>query len=775
MIDGIGEQHNSARDFSRDYFAHGCLTNAAGLDRLTSPLTAINQHALFDAARRWSQYVRMVPRQQLIAYAVIGGKSVLWFRRYSLATGAETSRVPIANGTVERARRYEVSGADPEVDFIDYNGVVYGPGDKFVGISGVEWWSEYGSPVVSLLNPGQLSTPAGNDGWYAIADAIALTAPKNGWSNRWLLGVEFHAYHSSESSLWKPPAYSDYFAIGNRCHFYSPEIANDDPLLWHTAFGQRIPGGTSGGVLNAESPSGWNYARLDGGSGSGHVNHITPGGTKWPTAEEAAKFYRSCRIYEPDIEIEEAVSAIENGEEVIRVTLLGRLHNTSGHEGGAPASIDRDLSSWDADAVAAEPYRTAENGLRAYLLHAQTGRNFVAIAGDDAANSMVQALTDNPFASIYPLVCLTKLIPEPYDDGNDSQDTHDTPLWHDAMCQIETYLAAMCEGYVDPSSTADRNGCAPYTVEGVPMDCAHLDLGLFDYSFETLCHAAFGRKWIGSMPTTATRLLRSVETRPDGPQEFGPLPTTRLSAEVFNQYSSAVNLLTMLRVMLPWKLESRYRMLTSPRRRLMGVEGSTACGDSDCGASGKFAFSGSAPAADIPNVDWNDWADVGPGGLVDAATQASLGDQCLDFAYWALGTDRRITEFRFVPINSAMLDAVPPAWRDMVEFGANVSSLFCRMDVRSVQEVDTGTEMDCGATSMDCTFTQRNTWAAECVWLPSGTLDCGPSAPPSWFYINKRAVGGSYTIDCSGGSGFAAWLRPLTNLDVAIVIPLTDA
>jgi len=77
-MDGIGSQHTDAREFSDDFFARGCLVNAAGLEGTWTPVSAINQHAIYDAARRWSQYVRMVPRTQLVGYAVEDGKSILW-------------------------------------------------------------------------------------------------------------------------------------------------------------------------------------------------------------------------------------------------------------------------------------------------------------------------------------------------------------------------------------------------------------------------------------------------------------------------------------------------------------------------------------------------------------------------------------------------------------------------------------------------------------------------------------------------------------------------
>jgi hypothetical protein len=220
--DGSGKDENQSRLIGENYFRYGCITNVHGAAGLVDHFDGVvNTNAVFDSARRLSQCIRMIPRQQFTAYAVQDGKSILWFKRY-----------------------------------VDLDGATI---DMFKGIA-----------------PG-----AGE------ADGIRHVAPDEGWTNEWLMGVQLKAYKNltntpmgynadhgvvapttldydpNNSSLWKPDAYSDYFAFSNRCLFYSPEIANDPALLSHTSFGNRVPG-RFGGVLAPEAPSGWNYAPLSG-------------------------------------------------------------------------------------------------------------------------------------------------------------------------------------------------------------------------------------------------------------------------------------------------------------------------------------------------------------------------------------------------------------------------------------------------------------------------------------------------------------------------------
>lgn len=755
-MDGIGAQFTDASELDA-YFDLGCLVNQSGRDGVTSPPSAINQHAIYDAARRWSWCIRMIPRTQLVGYAVEGGKSVLWFTREAAAGGAAPGRVEVASGDIEPAAIYEVEGTTPGIDFVDYDGITWQPGERFTG-GGSDDFTAYGDATVWRLIPGQMYTPAGQDYWDGIADRIAAVAPPQGWSNRWVMGFQFRAYHPSESSLWKPGAYSDYFPFTNRCHFGSPEIGADPSWLWHTSYGLKA----SGVPLSPESPSGYNYGRLDETYfGRTHVNEIRSGDAGYPDAATRQRYYKSCRLYEPDIEVESAVTVEEDGSSLVKVTMVGRLHNTSGETGGAPSSISRDMSGWVGATIAAEPFRTAENALRLYLLHASTGANFDPTYGDQAAHSPIPTWADNPYASIYPLVLLTRLVPEPHPDANTRQDKHDTPIYHDVLFLTETYLRAMCEGFVDPDSTFYRNECH-VEGEGIPATCTFQDFGIYDYTFESLCLAAFGGRWFGCMASEETEYTEESQTRPDKPRGHGPPPNTRVTAELVNQMAEAVDRLNHVRLMLPWQIARNYSLYVGAGTNVPRESGMADCGADDCGASGQIVISGVAqPATTLVSATGDD-------GVIWAYTRMGFDDGCHASGGWSFSADRRVQTYEFSPVDPDIVYAFPPEWRDMVETGAGVATLCCLTTGISYQrEAEVNTSCFEGSA---CKFEQVNDYATSCVFATRGTLDHGEHAPTGLSFMIRAG----WVTECRAGAGRNTWLVPLTNLDMVLVVPVVD-
>jgi hypothetical protein len=345
---------------------------------------------------------------------------------------------------------------------------------------------------------------------------IAHTAPPRGFTNQWMMGFQLKAYHPSESSIWKPSAFSDYFTFSDRCHFYHPSYVSD--LQQHFDYGATLS-------LAPEAAPGYRYAKGTNND-PGNVDR-----------------YKSCRIYDPDIEVESAEELTEGGVGVVKVTLTGRLH----HADGAASSIARDVTTWNVTALRAEAYRSTENAIREYLVWANTGQNAIAgKPGDSAVFSGVDSLSDNPFGTVFPTIILTKLMPVPFLDGNSTQDAVDTPLVHDTLTQAELYLRAICEGYID-GRTSEEYACQ----SGISS--------WYDYTFQNLCFDAFRGQWLSPLASEQTPLTLEKDTRPDRPQAFGPWPNTLTSAEVWNQFANAVNLLTRVRVMLPMKFEAESR------------------------------------------------------------------------------------------------------------------------------------------------------------------------------------------------------------------------
>lgn len=507
--EGEGRNENGSRLVGDNYFATGVLNNIHGATMPTSALNAVNTNAVFEAGRRMSQWVRCIPRTAILDYAVIGGKSVVWFSRYRTAAGAtvdQFNEIAPSDQSISRilpGYQYIAHGS------VRYNKVNYPDGTIFTGVFGVS------------------SLESGDAKEYEGIRAIAPPSPDGrnpGETNEWIFRLETMAYNESTSSIHKPEVFGDYFALNNRCQWYSDEITGflQPDMVDHFAYGQSNP------LLLAEAPSGYNYAK--GTNNPGQARFL-------PNPND---FFKSCRIYEPDDEIESITMDGEN----VKVVFKSRFH----HCESAPGSIAKGgatagLGGWDLTALSNEEYRTRENAIRDYL--SRSARECPKRLGDCAISSIrgsdavdtggVWDVDTGLHGSCFPHFFFTKLVPLVYSDANNEQNIQDSRITMDAYHQMELYLRSMCEGWMDKTSSEAR-GCT--SEEGC----------LVDWSFENLCFEAFGGRWIGFMSETK---------RPDNPEGYGPLPNTLIETVMHNRLASCVNLLKRARLEAPLQVESR--------------------------------------------------------------------------------------------------------------------------------------------------------------------------------------------------------------------------
>lgn len=461
-----------------------------------------------------------------------------------------------------------------------------------------------------------------------LSPLVGLThaAPENGLTNEWVVDVELRPYDEDSASLFKPDAYTDYFSFINRCHFYSNTMPTDPDLLWHVSYDESP-------VISPESPPGWNYATVRGG----YLNTLDCAGD--PTCEEfRLGFYKSCRIYEPPVEVE-SVTIV--GSEV-KVTLTGRLH----HCDEAPADIARDVGTWDTTALRAEPWRSAENGVREYLVKVsggldctRPGGSYQAPGGNSAIDAPIWADPGRPYGACYPTFRWTKLIPKPYSDGNDVQNPVDTRFTHDAFTQMELYLRAMCEGYVDGELTIE---------EACLADAATL----YDYTYERLCYVAFGSTLMDLLPAIGVG--------------HGPLPNTRALAATFNQFSSAVNLLTRVRVMLPIRLQCNASSV-DVLENIVAYDGSGSPTDCNVTGSAYAEVSSTSPEdLEFPDINWTDCSGEIQGSLTIRFTGNCSG------TLWELKKTTSAAKLRYAFNDEDFREAIPETWRDQFEDGPGV-------------------------------------------------------------------------------------------------------
>jgi hypothetical protein len=612
-IPGSGLITDNAREIGEQYFRSGAIVPGPGLPLEES---IISTNAVFDAARRMSQCVRILTRDHILAYAVEDGKSILWVRTGNRINrngfiGIAPPGDPVASGSILENVQYSCREGE-----VWYNGVKYAAGDPFTGIKGV-------------------STYAGNTVYQH--DSILHDAPPEGYSNEWVIDFQFKPYNLSESSIWKPSAYSDYYAFSNRCHFYHQAM---NP--WNAPIQQQFNYGSS--IAYApEAASGYNYVN--------GTNTILCDPLDTACEDERLARYKSCRVYEPPVEIESATNDTLNGFPCLKLTFTGRFH----HSDTAPSSITNDVTTWDGATIEAEGYRTTENAIRQYIIWANTGRNTPLAVGDYAVGSQILLATDMPFGAIFPHIFLLQLIPKPYEDGNDKQDRRDTPLFHDTLSQVELYLRAMCEGYVD-GRTSEEYACQ----SGIA--------GNYDYSFPNLMFDATSGKWASSLGWTESDWLASDEIRADRPQGFGPYPNTLAASQVFNQLSQGFNLLTKVRVALPFKLEAQtlQDVFTNPA----GVAAKQGDGDpADCSAGEtNFYYVGGVPDGEATTVTVPWFDNTGANGTVAVAfaSNPSYLTHCIGSNY-GIGTTRRTDEYQYSLVDPDAENAIPEAWRDMID------------------------------------------------------------------------------------------------------------
>ena len=629
-VDGAGDTCEFSRDISDDYQINGVIRSHLGHVALPGSLTAINSNAVFDAARRLSQCVRMMPAAQLAGYALENGKSVIWFQRYArgmshatpidLFEGIAPGRNQVMTGEIVWGRLYVVRGSVGQA--IAYAGRRYGVGQSFTGRS----------DVAEFTGGGQV--------WEA--DGVRSVAEPQGWSNRWLLGVQLLPYRESESSIWKPSAYGDYLGMMDRCVFGDPAIALDKVVVKHVAYGNRTT--SPAAVLTPEMPESHRYMPTPLAlSAGGRANRAlcTVGDTVCESARR--DFYSSCRLFEPWPEVE---SCVMDGD-LVKVTLQGRIH----HHSGAPGTIDRDPSTWNLTTLRAESYRTWENGLREMIIHNTTGTNASVKLGDESWNSPIQGETDRPWGSIWPHFDFVKLVPEPWMDGNDDSDEADTPMVPDIFPQLEIYIRASCEGFVDGQTSAANA-------------CAYGAVGLYSYTFENLCFEAFGGRWFKTIGSAATSEVGSEETRPDKPQGFGPLQWTMPFAETAAQFSQALNLLTEFRVMIPASLQMRTgsgleQVGGVPVRNGANAFAGAGTWEAAAGSGSDFAIVYDGPFPSPGISAWSAWADstmeiVTAGGGIDLIGATPI----------VSGNTSQI-QYRWEAIGDAIY-AIPDQFQDML-------------------------------------------------------------------------------------------------------------
>ena len=632
----------------------------------------------------------------------------------------------ILPGAIRWGRSYQVSATSGAVT---YNAKQYTNGQRFVGAKSILGYTFTGDATV-----------------YE-ADGIRHTAEPQALTNEWLVGFQFKGFNNNEESLWKPDAYGRYFSFSERCHFYpNPNTPPLDPLARrHFAYGSRF-------WLAPEAPTGYRYAS--------QLNKMQCNEGDTDCIDKRRSFFRSCRIYEPDLEIEKAeISGSPEGGE-IKITLTGRLHTTP----TAAASFGRDPNTWNSSALRTEAFRSVDNALREWLYFKATGINPSIKIGDSAANSPVFLGFDAPWGTVMPHIFLTQLIPSPYTDTNDTQDEADTPFWHDTVQQAEMYLRVICEGYVDGATSAEY-GCE----EGL--------YAVYDYTFEALCFDAFGERSILTMPSRATSLTKAKDTRPDRPIGYGPLPNTLAAAETFNLFARAINKLDTVRVILPYEFEARY---INGETEINVTATNPDLVARDCVHKPGFPgviWTGTPPGPTVSTPTAWEQADVAEAAVLAQfrIDNSSPQGYVCNGAQWTIHASKNNTEFRWKLVDPDAMEAIPPAWRSQVQTdGAFLAWYTTSIENQTAVPTDITNAATCNgstgwwhvAGASYLTFVKNSNSTAVCGFFSnSGTI-----SPPS---LGTQTLGAGYSLGvCPVNARNGVILQPIPTDGIAMRIPL---
>jgi hypothetical protein len=642
-----GKVFERARQVWEEYAASGMITNLEAsevreeIGAEGDGIAIASLSSFCEAARDFSQEMaRLHGPDNLRAYAVENGVSVLYFKRHGGALNAdlfagmapdleEASRIFAGTEYIVRT----LFGAAPS-GTVTYHGANYAGGQRFIGVAGAETFSKSDGSNLVVME------------WEGIKRPFTSEHKARGESREWVTLPEFKPY-SVPGGTFDEIDFGRKTVLNNRCLFGSFEIGGDShsALNIHLVFGVDH---ASVGPIGWEAPADYTYAE---GTNHGFATEVRP------TEEQRVAFYKSCPVFRTPYRMASVRSqwnAAYNDEEV-RIEYTTRWQNVD-----APAAIDRDRATWDWDnlinqgvATYGWATRTDENAVMEYLLktvgdpsgYGQCRRRI----GDVSNGQTIYLLYDNLWGSCVPHFLSVGLLPLPVEDGNEVQQPKtDTRATTKRFVQAEWYLWAMSGGFLD-QEVSEQVACT------LPLGRS----GLIDFTYSNLIFRATGgqRRWIS--------VVGNAE-RPDHPEGFGPGEVTPFRADVFNIYVAAVNLLNKARLMMPSIIQIRQH-----QTRVFSPTGVGFGRTDSCTLGAAVALVTDAVPAGAPEVgmgEWMDWngpisADIGQA-LVACFDDGLGGD-----LQWGLLISGGWMEWRLQASDAAIWNMVPADVRELVDSG----------------------------------------------------------------------------------------------------------
>lgn len=506
-----------------NYYKFGVAYTLRKDARLYQNDSYVSANPVYESIRKFiSSNIKMADRVTLVDYEINSGKSVLYFLRY--AYGMKNTGVDIFRGLgpsvtqvgnramvgsnieqfipIVKGKRYIVLdiGGD-KTNYVLYKNsttsvVKYSHGQILTG-SDFYYVSSYSSPTVGVYeldgitsenfissSPKLKIKPDGKNEQYSNGNI----------SNEWSMFMSYNLYHWSNSSYWKPEMYGDVMgALNARCLTSSDALENNRATSRNIKL--HLANVTSRPLdipLIVEGPSGYSYienANTDlSKTGNSDPNYIK-------------NFTASCKIYKAPYKILSAtrVNQYDPSCEIIKITLDTRL--TPPNINGSPATfsgkVSENLSDYINKANSFE-FRTDESAVIDYILHVLTKRSCPrGVVGDVALDNNRFWSKQRPFGCCYPRFYFVKLIPLV---------SSETVMYSDHYMQMEYYLRAMCNGFVNKSSEL-----SPSEIQGIISSGltsintpGGYDSAVGDYLFEDLMRKSYDISSNNSRPISPT-------------------------------------------------------------------------------------------------------------------------------------------------------------------------------------------------------------------------------------------------------------------------------
>jgi len=499
----------------------------------------VSANPVYESARKSiSSNVRMADRTALLDYEIdANGDSVLYFNRYAM--GMKNTGVDI----------FRHMG--PSITEVGNRSIRGSKAETFVPIIKNKWYivieldsKARGSSTLSYVFNNKIkilkhaSTFQGGDYYFVSAyssgtigvyDLDGITAsnliqgvdkgeilidgikqkPSGNISNEWTMFMTYNLYHWSNSSYWKPSMYGDIMgALNARCLTASGSL---EPMSGTSKNVKRALANVSTNPndlpLIVEAPSAYNY--IEG------ANTKPQYGDWRGNLDYPSNFAASCPIYKPPYKIKSIVrlNPYDPASDVIKVIIDNRLQNTGKNVdpsialGSASDVPQGRLSNKLQDFIKysksnVELYRTDENALINYLCHTMAGIQCPrGIAGDVSMDNGGFWQNQKPFGCCYPRFYFVKLIPKV---------SKNTVMYSDHYIQMEYYLRAMCNGFINRGSEMHPGQVQAIIQAGLDgiSSAGGYDSAIGDYLFEDLMRNSYDNGSDQSVPISPNMVGR---------------------------------------------------------------------------------------------------------------------------------------------------------------------------------------------------------------------------------------------------------------------------